>query len=188
MPERPDRWKIVSSRELADCRVFKVREDLSERDSDAMRAPFYVVESPDWVNIAAVTTTREMILIEQFRHGAGSVILEVPGGMVDTGEDHREAAMRELREETGFTAGRMIAIGSSHPNPAIQNNSIHHFLALECERTEAVAFDEHESIRTRLVPLHEVEDLVHNGELTHSLAITALYYANRFLQDENIIA
>lgn len=188
MSESPDRWKNVSSREVADCRVFRVREDTSERDGDKTRAAFYVVESPDWVNVAAVTTNGEMVLIEQFRHGTGSVILEVPGGMVDAGEDQMEAAIRELREETGFTPGRMINIGRSHPNPAIQNNSIHHFLALECERTDAVSFDQHESIRTRLVPLREVEDLVHNGELAHSLAITALYYANRYLKDENIIA
>lgn len=187
MTENPDVWATVSSRIVADCRVFKLREDTSVRENDGASSTFFVVENPDWVNIVAITKDREAVLIEQFRHGTGSMILEIPGGMADEGEDSREAAARELIEETGYTTGRMIAIGSSYPNPAIQNNTIHHFLTLDCEKTAAVAFDDHESIATRLVPLHELEDLVHNGEITHSLAITAIYYAQRYLRNEGLI-
>ncbi len=187
MSEKPESWTTVSSREIADCRVFKVREDTSRRDSDGLESTFFVVENPDWANIVAVTKDREVVLIEQFRHGSGSMILEIPGGMADDGEDAIAAASRELIEETGYSPGRMIAIGQSFPNPAIQNNTIHHFLALDCEKTADVAFDDHESIVSRLVPLSELENLVHNGEITHSLAITAIYYAQRYLRNEGLI-
>jgi len=187
MSEKPEAWAVTSSRELADCRVFKVREDTSRRESDGAESTFFVVENPDWANIVAVTENREVILIEQFRHGSGSMILEIPGGMLDDGEDPIRAATRELIEETGYTPGTMRAIGVSFPNPAIQNNTIHHFLALDCEKTADVAFDDHESIVTRLVPLSELENLVHNGEITHSLAITAIYYAQRYLRNEGLI-
>jgi 8-oxo-dGTP pyrophosphatase MutT (NUDIX family) len=115
------------------------------------------------------------------------MILEIPGGMADNGEDPIAAARRELMEETGYSPGRMIPIGHSFPNPAIQNNTVHHFLALDCEKTADVAFDDHESIVTRLVPLSELENLVHNGEITHSLAITAIYYAQKHLRNEGLI-
>jgi len=187
MSKQPDAWTTSSSREIADCRVFKVREDTSRRDSDGAESTFFVIENPDWVNIVAVTKDHEVVLIEQFRHGSGSMILEIPGGMADHGEDPVAAAGRELIEETGYSPGRMIAIGQSFPNPAIQNNTIHHFLGLDCEKTADVAFDDHESIVTRLVPLSELEDLVHNGEITHSLAITAIYYAQRYLRNEGLI-
>ncbi len=187
MPEKPESWTTTSSRKIADCRVFRVREDTSRRDSDGAGSTFFVVESPDWANIVAVTRSHEVVLIEQFRHGVGKMVLEVPGGMVDDGEDPAGAAIRELIEETGYSPGRMIAIGRSLPNPAIQNNTIHHFLALDCEKTAEVAFDDHESIVTRLVPLSELEDLVHNGEITHSLAITAINYAQRYLRNEGLI-
>ena len=187
MSEKPETWAVVSTRELADCRVFKVREDTSHRDSDGIESTFFVVENPDWANIVAVTKDREVVLIEQFRHGSGSLILEIPGGMADDGEDPLAAASRELIEETGYSPGTMIAIGRSFPNPAIQNNTIHHFLALDCEKTADVAFDDHESIATRLVPLSELENLVHNGEIMHSLAITAIYYAERYLRNEGLI-
>lgn len=187
MSEEPERWTTTSSREIADCRVFKVREDLSRRDSDRRESTFYVVESPDWVNVIAATRQGEIILIEQFRHGSGTMVLEIPGGMADDGEDPLTAAARELLEETGYSPGRMLAIGNSYPNPAIQNNTIHHFLALDCDKTADVAFDDHESIVTRLVSLSELENLVHNGALTHSLAITAIYYAQRYLRNEGLI-
>ncbi len=186
MPERPDTWTVTSTRQIADCRVFKVREDTSRRDNDKEQSNFFVVENPDLVNIVAITKDHKLVLIEQFRHGIEQIVLEIPGGMVDYGEDANEAAARELIEETGYSPGRMVAIGHSFPNPAIQNNTIHHFLALDCEKTADAAFDDHESIATRLTPLSDVENLVHNGEITHSLAVTAIYYALRYLRNEGL--
>jgi ADP-ribose pyrophosphatase len=187
MREQADAWKVESRREIADCRVFRVREDTTVRDSDGVRSTFFVVENPDWVNVVAITKENEVVLIEQFRHGVEKMILEIPGGMVDEGEDPKHGALRELVEETGFTPGKLILIGKSFPNPAIQNNTIHHFLALDCVKTGEVEFDDHESIATRLVSLSELDELVHNGEITHSLAVTAIYYAQRYLKDEGLI-
>jgi len=188
MSTKPDTWTTTSSRIIADCRVFKVREDTNIREDDGAPSTFFVVENPDWVNVVAITKDREVVLIEQFRHGSGSMILEIPGGMADEGEEPIEAAARELIEETGYSPGKLLSIGKSNPNPAIQNNTIHHFLALDCEKTAEVEFDDHESIATRLVPLHELENLVHNGDITHSLAVTAIYYAQRYLRNEGLIS
>lgn len=166
--------------------MFDVREDECVRDTDDRKANFFVIENPDWVNVVAVAKSGQAILIEQFRHGSESLILEIPGGMVDDGERSEAAAKRELLEETGYSSKRWIFLGATHPNPAIQNNRIHHFLALDAERTQDVNFDDHESIKTRLVPLRDLEELVHNGEITHALAITALYFAKRYLENENL--
>jgi len=173
MSEKVETWKRISSEGIADCRVFKVREDLCERSSDGKTSTFFVLENPDWVNIIALTKTQEVVLIEQFRHGTGEIILEIPGGMVDENESAETAARRELLEETGYSSNDFILLGRSHPNPAIQSNKLYHFLALDCEKTHETAFDEHESLATKLVSLSEITNLIEAEKITHSLVLAA---------------
>ncbi len=134
MKDKPETWKRKTSKQIADCRVFKVREDFCERTSDRAEHTFFVVENPDWTNVIALTKEKQVILIEQFRHGTEEITLEIPGGMVDADEEPIVSAARELVEETGYSAREMLSLGKSRPNPAIQNNWIHHFF---CGRNQS---------------------------------------------------
>lgn len=167
-------WETVESKQIADCRVFKVREDTAR--SGDKTGKFYVIENPDWVNVIAVTKNSEIVLIEQFRHGVGETVLEIPGGMIDAGEAPEAAARRELLEETGYAARDFIFLGKSRPNPAINNNWLYHFAAFDAAETETVSFDEHESVATKIVPLAKIPELIKSGEITHSLVLAAFYY------------
>lgn len=175
MTEKPETWKKNSSRQIANCRVFKVREDFCERESDKKESSFFVVENPDWVNIIGLTKKNQIVLIEQFRHGTEKIILEIPGGMIDDGEEPEAAAKRELLEETGYSSEEFVYLGKSHPNPAIQDNLIYHFLAVDCEKTGETAFDEHESVVTKLTNFDEIPNLIKDEKITHSLVIAAFY-------------
>lgn len=175
MKDKPEIWKRKTSKEIADCRVFKVREDICVRSKDKSEHSFFVVENPDWANVIALTKEEQVVLIEQFRHGTEEITLEIPGGIIDAGEEPIIAAARELVEETGFAAREIIPLGKSRPNPAIQNNWIYHFLALDCEKLKDTSFDEHESAVTKLVALEEIEELIENEKITHSLVLAAFY-------------
>ena len=175
MKQTVETWRRAESKRIVDCRVFTVREDFCERISDDLKGTFFVIENPDWVNVIALTEKQEVVLIEQYRHGAESVALEIPGGMVDDGEEAITAAGRELAEETGYTSENFIYLGKSHPNPALQNNTIFHFLALDCRKTVDTDFDEHESIAVRLASLPEIDRLIRDEIITHSLVLTCFY-------------
>ena len=175
MNAKPDAWKRIRSKKIADCRVFQVREDFCERETDGKQGTFFVIENPDWVNVIALTKQTEVVLIEQYRQGAEEITLEIPGGMIDENEKPETAARRELLEETGFAAEEITLLGKSQPNPAIQNNRMFHFLAVGCEKIREAAFDEHESIVTKLVSLDEIPKLIADERIAHSLVLAAFY-------------
>lgn len=182
MTEKVATWRRKSSRQVADCKVFKVREDISVCETNGVEHPFYVIESPEWVNVIPLTVNEEVVLIEQYRHGIDEIALEIPGGLVDDGESPQKAAVRELAEETGYVPREVVLLGKSRPNPAIQNNWVYHYLALDCELKQAVRFDGNESIATGLVPLAEIAPLISEGMITHSLVVAAFHWFSLYRQ------
>ncbi len=178
MHREAEKWTRRSSRPIADCRVFKVRQDSFTNDRTGDAGDFFVIDAPAWSNVIAVTKDRQLVLIEQFRQGVVETVLEIPGGMIDENEQPLAAAKRELEEETGYRSENWVKLGESYPNPAIQTNRMYHFLATDCELLGKTNFDEHEDIVIKLVPVDEMSELITGGRFTHALAIAAFAFLN----------
>lgn len=174
--EIPAPWSVLETTEIADCRIFKLLSRRMRREDPPAESDFFLLDTPDWVNIVALTDDDELVLVEQFRHGVERLTLEIAGGMVDPGETPREAAERELREETGYVAREWKQIGVIDPNPAIQNNRTYTFLALGAEPREEPSFDATEQCRTVLAPWSDTPRLVAEGRITHALVVVGLHF------------
>ena len=172
-----ERWKQVGSKRIGDFRIFSLREDQLVSPRTGEPHGFYVLETPDWVNVIALTAANELVMVEQYRHGSETVELEIPGGMIDPHDASPvDAGVRELREETGFAGKNARLLGEVFPNPAIMRNTCHTVLVEDCTLQHALQLDHGEDLATRLVPIDGIPDLIHQGRIRHCLVVTALFY------------
>ncbi len=134
-----------------------------------------IFEFRSWANVVALTKNEEVVLIQQYRHGIQDVLWEFPGGVVEDGEDPLEGAKRELLEETGYTASKMIEVARLYPNPALQTNTLYGYLALDAERVMDQSLDAGEDIDVHLVPLDDLVEMAKRGNFPHALMTAVLF-------------
>ena len=170
-------WEKLGSKPLGDFRIFQLRSDQARSPRTHRVHDFFVLDCVNWVNVVALTPDQHVVMIEQYRHGSGTVELEIPGGMIDSKDASPEAAgLRELREETGYEGEAPRRIGEVFPNPAIMSNTCFTILVENCHCIHAVEFDHGEDLVTRLVPVSDIPRLVASGKIRHSLVVVGLYY------------
>ena len=165
-------WKILSSRHIHP----RFRLDTVELANGKTFEPM-VFEFRSWANVLAITKNNEVVLVKQYRHGVQENLLELPGGVVDEGEDPLEGARRELMEETGYSAKNIVEVGRIYPNPAIQHNTLFCYVATDVEKIGVQHLDEAEEIEVHLVPLVDLVEMVRRGEFRHALHVAVLFQA-----------
>lgn len=172
-----ERWFDKKKRELLSCSIFRVEEVLKESDRGG-RGDFYILHAPDWVTVVPLTVDESgrdcFLMVEQYRHGSGGVTMEFPAGTVDPGEDPRQTAERELREETGYCAGTLMRIGALSPNPAFMSNTTYTYVARDLRYKGEQQLDVHESINIHLVSVEDVRGSMGTPPYNNAIMVAAL--------------
>ena len=176
-----DRWEKSGSKPLHDYGFLRLRRDRYRHpDLDGER-DFLVIDVRDWVNVIAVTPQGDLVLIRQFRYGIGDIRWEVPAGVIEPRESARDAAVRELREETGYAGAEPELLCAVEPNPAIQSNRCTSYVIRDAERVHNTELDENEVIEVVLKSPEQVRAMILGGEFPHALLqLPLLHYLSDF--------
>lgn len=176
-PKRLARLERSATTVVADHGVFRV----DRATYPTLPRDMYVFDVPDWCNVLAETPEGELVMIWQHRFGTDQLSLEIPGGVVDQGEEPLASARRELREETGYDGDSIELVSVVEPNPALQNNRCWTYLVRNARLAGETQFDEIEDLEVVLVPREHITKIIDDGTVTHALVVVALeQYLRRF--------
>ena len=168
-------YQLLKSESGPDLGIFKVRVDHQKNNRNQHVLKATVLEAPDSANVVAITPDQKIILVRQYRFGIGRETLEIPGGMVDEGEDAQTACARELLEETGYASANWQSLGSVQSNPVFMDSLLHQYIATDTILTKAERhLDPAEQIEVVCLPREEVRQLILNRTIQHPHTLTAL--------------
>ena len=185
MPQPITPWKTLRSALVFEHHWYTLRRDEVELPNGQILDDYFVSVRPEVVLTFAVTTENDVLFVRQYKHAAGHILLELPGGVMDAHETApTEAARRELLEETGYLAHDIAPLITVFDNPTKDTNSIHFFLARNARWVAAQHLDPTENIEVVKVPLAEVEGLIMSGVIQVAGSIALCLFALRRLQQE----
>ena len=168
-------WRETSRETVGDYRIFSVERSIAVSPVDGQSRTFHRIQTSSWTQIVPITSDGRVVMVRQYRHGVQRVTLEIPGGLVDPGEDPAEAALRECLEETGYRARRAEPLGVVTPNPALFANVLHGYFATGVEPERAVQNTGSEVTEPVLVPLDDLPRMLVSGEIDHALVAQTLW-------------
>jgi ADP-ribose pyrophosphatase len=171
---RPRPWPVEREEEKGDFEMFRVRVLHARSPRDGSVHAFHLADSPDGVTVIALTDDGQLVMVQQWRHPLQAVTLELPSGIVEPGEPPERAAVRELREETGYAGGEPECIGAVVLNPSWQTTRLHAVVIRGVRRRGEKELDEGEDTRVCCLPLDQARRKVASGEIDSATAVAAL--------------
>lgn len=178
--QKAHREETLSSEEIYRGRVFTVTRDTARLENGSV-VPREVVHHGGGAGIIALDEAGRVALVRQFRYAQGRELLEIPAGKVEAGEPPRETARRELAEEVGRTADRLVDFGSLIPTAAYCTEVIWLFLATGL-RGAKQNLDADEFLTVSWMPLDEAVQLVLDGAITDAKTVAGLLRAKAWLE------
>ncbi len=169
------RWRVTASSYVIDTHFLRLRKDTIELPNGSIVEDYYVRESRGFVIVFAITEDRRVVLVRQYKHGIAQELLELPAGAIDPGEKPLQTAVRELVEETGYTAPSMEHVRTFIVDPTNSDSIAHLFLARNARQTAQQDLDVTENIEVELADLDELRRFVRDGTIDSVAHVASIY-------------
>ena len=170
-------WKILDETTVVKDQWIDLRASTCRRPNGMVISPFYVNHTSDFAVVVAVTPDGQVVLVRQYRHGAGKVLLELPAGGIEPGEAPEDGAARELFEETGYRAKRLEFLFKIAPNATDSTGYAQCYLARDVRLAGEQHLDDTEDLEVVLMDREEVRSLLSQGGFEQAVHVAALYKA-----------
>ena len=171
------KWEIISSEYVLDSPWYRLRRDACRLPDGTLVENYYVREHAGFSVTFAITPACEVVFTRQYKHGVGDVVLELPGGMLEPGEDAAACARRELEEETGFVAPEFEPVAEFTTDPTSSTGRFFLFIARNAVPEGRARPEITENVDTVLVPLDRVLDQVHERHVRAQSQVVSIYRA-----------
>ena len=156
--------------------LFRLRKERFESRHTGQVHDYYVLDLADAVHVVALTPDGKVLLVRQFRAGSGRDSLEIPGGLVDPGEDPCTAGARELLEETGYAGDPPVLLGTLWSNPSLLTSRISTIVIRNARLVAEPDPDQHEELTIDRVPAEEIPRMIQEGQIDHALVVAGLLW------------
>ncbi len=175
-------WKVLQTERIFDEPWLRVRKEKLRTTAGHVIDAFYLIDYDDWVTVVPVTIEGNIVLINQYRHGVGKEIIELPAGVIEKGESPIDAAKRECKEETGYVFEKFVYLGKTSPNPSMNTNYNHMVLALKGTNTMQQELESSEEIVPFEVSVAKAKQMLFDNEFLQALHTTTLMHALHYLR------
>jgi ADP-ribose pyrophosphatase len=179
-------WKKLSSRYIHKGLWATLRSDRCQMPNGHIVEEYYVLEYNNWVNAVAITEDNKVLMVHQYRHAAGIVSLEIPGGVIDDGETPEQAIRRELLEETGYQFDDFELLCTVYANPSTANNHTYCYLARNGKKVQEQSLDDQEEIIVEQYTIAAVKQLLADNKIAQALHCTGLFYGLMKLENNGL--
>lgn len=184
------KWETNSSEYLVNDRWIKLRADSCTTPDGHVIEPYYVLEYSDWAACFVIDENLDVLMINNYRQGAGRYVTEFVSGVIEVSDDSElEGMKRELEEEIGYTGGQIHKIGLSYPNPSNQTNKLHSFFAVGGAITQEHQREKGETMETVRIPLRNAIAMMQNPDsdtLYQSMHLATLFMALSFIKRSDL--
>ena len=163
--------------------IVDVKMDIVELQN-GNKAKREVVVHPGGVGVVAVTDENKVVMVRQYRYPMEEELLEIPAGKLDDSEDPFKCAVRELSEETGYSANKWVDLGKMYPSPGFCRETLYLYLALDLQAGEA-HLDHNELLSVEEIDIDELIDEIMANNLKDAKSVIGVLKAKLYLEKHN---